>query len=131
MIVVDSDVLIDSLRGREPAAGRIALELKTGYLSTTAVNAFELLSGAKNEQERGKVELLLAALTIIPLDERSSRTAAAIRRELEARGQKIGMADYLVAGICLERSAVLLTRNRDHFERIPGLTLGRLTPSGS
>lgn len=127
MIIADSDILIDSLRGREPAASRVALELKTGYLATTVVNTFELLSGAKSEQERGKVEQLLAALTIIPLDERAARTAAAIRRRLEVQGQKIGMADYLIAGICLDRSAVLLTRNREHFERVPGLTLGRLT----
>jgi len=127
MIVADSDILIDSLRGREPAAARIALELSTGALATTAVNAFELLSGAKSERERGKVEQLLAALTIIPLDERAARTAAAVRRELEARGEKIGMADYLIAAICLDRSAILLTRNREHFRRVPGLSLGNLT----
>ncbi len=33
------------------------------------------------------------------------------------------MADYLIAGICLSRNAMLLTRNRAHFERIPGLHL--------
>ena len=37
------------------------------------------------------------------------------------------MADYLIAGICLERGAILLTRNLDHFERVDGLKLGRLT----
>jgi tRNA(fMet)-specific endonuclease VapC len=127
MIIADSDVLIDSLRGREPAAARIALELRTGYLATTVVNVFELLSGAKTEKERAKVEQLLAALTIIPINDRSAQTAAAIRRDLESRGEGIGMADYLIGGICLDRSAILLTRNRDHFERIPGLKLGRLT----
>jgi len=127
MIVADSDVLIDSLRGRQPAAGRVALELRTGSLATTVVNAFELLSGAKSAKERHKVETLLAALAILPLDERSARTAAAIRRQLEAQGETIGMADYLIAGICLERSAILLTRNRGHFERVPGLSLGDWT----
>ena len=34
------------------------------------------------------------------------------------------MADYLIAGICLDRNAILLTRNRDHFERVQGLSLG-------
>jgi predicted nucleic acid-binding protein len=31
------------------------------------------------------------------------------------------MADYLIAGVCLARSAGLLSRYRAHFERIPGL----------
>ena len=126
MIVADSDILIDGLRGREPAAGRVALELRTGALATTVVNAFELLSGAKTDQERKKVETLLAALTILPVNERAARAAAGVRRELESKGQGIGMADYLIAGVCLERSAILLSRNQDHFKRVPNLTLGRI-----
>jgi tRNA(fMet)-specific endonuclease VapC len=60
---------------------------------------------------------------VLPLDEPAGRRAARVRRDLEARGQPIGMADYLIAGICLERGASLLTRNRRYFGRVPGLTL--------
>jgi predicted nucleic acid-binding protein len=31
----------------------------------------------------------------------------------------------MIAGTCLAHSAILLTRNRRHFERVPGLALGR------
>ena len=44
-----------------------------------------------------------------------------LRRELEGRGTTIAMSDYLIAGICRARSLPLLTRNRSHFERVPGL----------
>ncbi len=126
MIIVDSDVLIDGLRGREPAAGRIAAEINAGTLVTTIISVFELLSGAKTQKERTKVETLLAAAAILPLDVGAAKSSAAIRRELEAKGEKIGMADYLIAGICLEQSASLLTRNLSHFRRIPGLSLDQL-----
>lgn len=129
MIIADSDILIDGLRGREPAASRIALELKKGSLATTVVNAFELLGSAKTESELKKVESLLAALTVIPMNNRAAQTAAQVRRKLESEGRGIGMADYLIAGICLERSAVLLTRNLAHFQRVSGLTLGNLNPT--
>ena len=33
------------------------------------------------------------------------------------------LADCLIAGICIARSAALLTRNVSHFARIPGLAL--------
>ncbi|MEE8043159.1 MAG: type II toxin-antitoxin system VapC family toxin, partial [Pseudomonadales bacterium] len=79
------------------------------------------LSGAKSRRSRDSVEKLLKAVRILPLDEESGATAAAIRRELEGRGTTIGMADYLIAGICRARSLPLLTRNRSHFERVPGL----------
>ena len=48
---------------------------------------------------------------------------------MEASGEGIGMADYLIEGICLARDAVLLTRSRKHFEKVPGLALGFVTDS--
>jgi predicted nucleic acid-binding protein len=36
----------------------------------------------------------------------------------------IGMADYLIAGVCLAHGATLLTRNLDHFRRVPELLIG-------
>ncbi len=124
MIVADSDVLIDALRGREPFDHRISEALTAGSLATTAITAFELLSGAKTETALTKVRHLLAPLEILPFDEAASSAAAEARRNLEARGKTIGTADYLIAGVCLSRSMALLTRNRRHFERIPGLVLG-------
>ena len=126
MIVADSDVLIDALRGREPARGRIAQELEKGSLATTSVSVFELLSGARSATAKTKVRRLLDAVLILPLDEGASELAAEVREKLEAKGYSIGMADYLIAGICLYRSTILLTRNRSHFERVPDLTLGTL-----
>jgi predicted nucleic acid-binding protein len=38
----------------------------------------------------------------------------------------IGMADSLIAGIGMTHHGVLLTRNRRHFEGVPGLPLGRM-----
>mgnify|MGYP001584394262 CR=1 FL=1 len=124
MMIADSDILIDALRGRDPAQRRIALELRTGRLATTAINVFELLSGARSEVEREKVERLVGALTILPIDDEASRRAAAVRRDLEAKGLPIGMADYLIAGVCLARGGILLPRNRTHFERVAELRLG-------
>jgi tRNA(fMet)-specific endonuclease VapC len=126
MIVADSDVLIDFLRGREPGHQRIQLELRTGRLATTSINAFELLSGAAATKEHTKVSTLLNAVKVLPLEERAADLAAGVRRNLEAGGNGIGMADYLIAGVCLAHNATLLTRNRDHFSRVPDLQIGGL-----
>ena len=124
MMIADSDVLIDFLRDRSPWAGRIELEIETGHLATTAINSFELLSGAKSDAEQAKVSRLLAALTVLGLTSAASERAAEVRRLLESQGQGIGMADYLIAGVCLANGGVLLTRNQDHFSRVPDLKLG-------
>lgn len=126
MIVADTDVLIDYLRGSAPVADRIALELSRG-LTTTAVSAFELWAGSRGTavSERA-VETLLAALKVVPLDAVSARTAARIRGECQSEGRMLPMADALIAGICVELDAILLTRNRKHFEGIPRLALGTI-----
>jgi predicted nucleic acid-binding protein len=124
VIVADTDVLIDALHRREPAASQVARELRTGQLTVTAVTVFELQSGAKSDHARQQIERLLAAMRVLAFDDAAAASAAEIRRTLEGQGTPIGMADYLIAGICLSRSAVLLTRNRNHFERVPGLQLG-------
>jgi predicted nucleic acid-binding protein len=126
MIVADSDVLIDFLEGRAPAANRIALELDRGQLRTTVITRFELLAGAKTARQLKHVGELLAALPCLPLDEPAADAAAEIRRTLERDGVGIGMADSLIAGIVVTHHGVLLTRNRRHFERVGGLSLGRL-----
>jgi tRNA(fMet)-specific endonuclease VapC len=123
MTVVDTDVLIDALQGREPALVTVSHGLRTGGLATTTITQFELLSGAPTQKSRQAVETLLAALPVFDFDETAASAAAVVRLELEASGQPIGMADYLIAGICLARSASLLTRNRAHFRRVPGLRL--------
>jgi predicted nucleic acid-binding protein len=66
-------------------------------------------------------------MTILPLTTESARLAGQLRRELRARQADIGVADSLVAGICSSERALLLTGNREHFERAAGLGLGTLT----
>jgi tRNA(fMet)-specific endonuclease VapC len=123
VIVADTDVLIDALHGREPVADHVRRALQSARLATTTITVFELMSGARSESARAKIERLLAAITVLRFDETAARSASEVRRALEGKGTPIGMADYLIAGVCLSRSAVLLTRNRAHFERVPGLQL--------
>lgn len=126
MIVADSDVLIDFLGGREPAAGRVTREIESGNLWTTVITRFELLSGARGSREVRIVSELLDSIKIAPLDVSAADRAALVRRILERKGVGIGMADSLIAGIALHIGAVLLTRNRRHFERVEGLDVAQL-----
>jgi tRNA(fMet)-specific endonuclease VapC len=122
LFIADTDVMIDFLRGAGEAE-RISIELDTGRLCVTAVTAFELWAGAKSPQQAAMVEALLAALTILPLNDSSARRAGDVYRELAGSGTAIGMADSLIAGIALDHGAILITRNRKHYQRVPGLRL--------
>lgn len=123
MILADTDVLIDFLAGVGPAAGCVAEFIRTDQLQTSAINCFELLSGAGEGKRSDRVRRLAAMLPVLPLERKAAECAAAVRRELERKGCPIGMGDSLIAGIALANELPLLTRNRKHFERIEGLRL--------
>jgi predicted nucleic acid-binding protein len=122
MTIADTDVLIDYLAGKGEADAVERL-LRHGALRTTVISRFELLSGAKNAKQLARLVQLLEAVPSLGLDDAAADAASEIRRSLERSGNPIGMADSLIAGIVTANGGTLLTRNRRHFERIPGMKL--------
>ncbi len=123
MIVADSDVLIDFLRGRGDGARRVELALRSGSFATTAITAFQIRSGARTEKQRKSVDTLLEAMTILPFGPEEARIAAELRLQVEEQGLPIGMADYMIAATCIATDSILLTRNLKDFARVKGLRL--------
>lgn len=120
-LVLDSDVLIDLLAGREPAGTLIPNLLEMDLAGTTAVTVYELYSGAARPSDRRDLDEFLATLVILPLDARSARRAGAVDLSLRSKGRPINPGDNLIAGICLANDLALVTRNVSHFRRVPGL----------
>jgi len=122
MTVADTDVLIDYLAGKGEAEA-VEFWLQRGALRTTVITRFELLSGASAPKQKARIIQLLEAIPSLVLDDNAADAASEIRRSLEQAGSSIGMADSLVAGIVTSAGGAMLTRNRKHFERVPGLRL--------
>ena len=122
MTIADTDVLIDYLAGKGEADAVEGL-LRRGTLRTTVITRFELLSGARNAKQLARLVQLLEAIPSLELDDAAADSASEIRGFLEGSGNAIGMADTLIAGIVTSNGGTLLTRNRRHFERVPGISL--------
>lgn len=122
MTIADTDVLIDYLAGKGEA-NAVEQLLSRGALRTTVISRFELLSGARTAKQLARLTQLLGAVPSLALDDAAADAASEIRRTLERSGNPIGMADSLIAGIVLSNGGILLTRNRRHFERVPGIRL--------
>ncbi len=123
MILADTDVLIDYLAGVPAVKAQVQGYIEADQLQTSAVTCFELLSGARQGKRGDVVRALLTGIVVLPLHRKAAERAAELRRELDGSGQPIGMADSLIAGIALAQGLHLFTRNRKHFERVPGLNL--------
>ena len=125
LVVVDTDLLIDPLRGRGGGVAVVQDLLRARRLRLTAVTAFEMRLGTDFLARRGEILRLFRSRTV-PLDLPSALRGGEVAATLRRRGQDIGMADCLQAGICLRHDLPLATRNRRHFERVAGLLLADL-----
>ncbi len=120
--VLDSDVLIDYLRGVDPGRALVRRLRATLAFRVTAISAFELALGRGYARDPASADTLLAAPCLMLTREAGIR-AGAVQRELRAAGAGIDMRDAMQAGICLEAGLPLVTRNVRHFARVPGLQI--------
>lgn len=134
MYLLDTDTLTYLHAGHRQVVSRLQ-QAGTPNVATTIVTKIEILRGRMdavlkaadgskllhNQQLFLRSEQLLAELIIVPF----SQPAAAIFERLiqAATLQKVGRADLLIASIVLAHRATLVTRNRRHFEKVPGLQL--------
>jgi tRNA(fMet)-specific endonuclease VapC len=118
--VLDSDILIDYLRGKGPGRALVRSVSNSLAFRITAVTAFELALGRDYAHHPAPADALLAA-PCLTLTRDAALRAGGLLRELRAAGAGIEIRDAMQAGICLHAQAPLVTRNVRHFARVPGL----------
>jgi predicted nucleic acid-binding protein len=120
-ILVDTDILIDHLRGHQPASDFLRRVFAGEYSGQISVlTEMEVLAGARpTEGESELVESLLSRFSSIPVSSSLSRRAGQLLREYRSKG--LTPVDAIIASTCLELRAVLVTRNARHFNIIQGL----------
>jgi tRNA(fMet)-specific endonuclease VapC len=125
--ILDSDHCVAILRGRLDLTSK---SLPDEELATTAISVGELAHGAAKSQSAtnnlARLDVLLAALIVLPFDEWSARRFGWLKADLETRGEMLSDLDLQIASIALERESLLLTHNTKHFSRLvdlAGLTL--------
>jgi len=122
--ILDSDHCVALLRGRLDLREHVSLDQELGV---TAISVGELVHGvhksARVQENLARWSVLLAALTVLPYDERAARCFGRIKAELERAGSRLSDLDLQIASIALECSAPLVTHNQRHFRRIPELVL--------
>ena len=126
-ICLDTNVIIDILRGDQETVNKINELERSNMLATTFINLFELYSGvflsSKKEENFNKIENFLPKLILINLSHLSTLIGGQIKANLKTRGQIVESRDLLIASITIAEGFALLTKNKKHFENIPGLKL--------
>lgn len=122
--LLDTNILSDLVRYPQGAVAERIEKEGEDSVCTSIVAAAELRYGAvKSGSPRlaNRVDLLLSALEILPLEAPADRHYAELRHHLARQGTLIGPNDLLIAAHALATSLTVVTANVGEFSRVPGL----------
>ncbi len=122
--VLDTDVVIDLLRGRAVVRDRLAAQSPQD-VAVTAITVAELRYGALASSEparnSGEVERFLEQIRVLAFGRRAAVAHARLRFQL--RAAPIGPHDLLIAATVVASDAVLVSSNTREYSRVTELRL--------
>ncbi|ODS30667.1 MAG: hypothetical protein SCARUB_04210 [Candidatus Scalindua rubra] len=118
-LLVDTDIIIDYLKGIKPA--KEIFRNKNIDIYCSILSKKELLSkpGLK-DSERRRITKLMFQLKVLKIDENINRKYMLL---IKKYGNQNLIVDYLIAATAWAKNFPLLTRNRKHFEFIKEIKL--------
>lgn len=117
MMLLDTDVLIDFLRGKPEARDFLAGLPRD--VAVSAVTVAELHVGVREGDERLALDTLLGTFRILPLDEEAARRGGLLRRDF-GKSHGVGLNDALIAATALRHALPLATLNAKHYPMLEG-----------
>ncbi len=112
--LLDSDVVIWHLRGRESVVQRVIDLSERGRLGLSVITRAEVIQGMR-EPEREDTYGFLDACETLPVDRAAADRAGELVRVYRARGVTIDLPDALIGATALESEIPLYTCNPRHF----------------
>ena len=123
-ILIDSDILIDYLRGVPNIVAHLQqLDAFGDRLCTCDIVIAEVESGLSPTQS-SVARLLMTSLIVLERNVAASRQAGRWRYDYARKGTTLSTPDALIAATAFSHGAGILTRNASHFP-MPELTVLR------
>ncbi len=132
MRLFDTTFLVD-LVNKDPGSGKLAekVEEERTFKAISVITVYEYLRGihyvySATKQLFEKLESAekeLDAFQVIPFTDEIARQSAQLQASLERKGEMMGINDLYIASTALSLKLALVTRNLEHFRRVPGLKI--------
>jgi tRNA(fMet)-specific endonuclease VapC len=120
--MLDTDIASYIIKRRPPAVEAKLSGIEPSRVCVSAITSAELLYGLKQLPATHKLHIavrrFLKIVRVLPWDAEAAGFYAEIRHRLASAGQLIGELDMMIAAHSLAATAVLVTNNTRHFERI-------------
>jgi len=111
-ILIDTDILIDYLRGIATAVAFVEEHSAEAHIS--AINVAELYQGVRQGTEQVKLAKTLSSMTCLPITSETAELAGLFSRDFRP-SHGCGLADCLVAATAQLHGLKLATLNSKHF----------------
>ncbi len=112
--LLDSDVLVWFLRGREDTVALLRELKKSAVPGYSALSVLEVMGWVKKHEEKETQEFL-QSLELCPFDGKAAFLAAHYLREYRAKGKTLDPVDAGVAATCVVNNLTLVTYNIKDF----------------
>ena len=121
MILIDTSVLVDHLRGHGPARQALRAAADAGeHLACSVVTKVEVLAGMRPSEEDATRELF-RALDWVGVDDEIAEHAGRLANRFLPSHPGVDPVDYIIAATADRLEAPLWTRNLKHFPMFPDL----------
>lgn len=130
LVVIDSDIVIDHLRGHYLLESMFELTFQKQikiYLPSAVYTEINSGKETKQTEKLEIVKVLLARFEFVPADEKISQIAGFLLRDYH----HLNLGDAIVAATCLSLDAKLATRNKKDFTGIDGLRFFKINRNSS
>ena len=122
MIIVDTDILIDSARCIDEAVNYLQQIENKSSLAVSAVTQMELIIGCRNKKELKSLEHFLKRFEIISLNEQISDTAADLLKTYRL-SHGLVIPDALIAATAIATDTQMVSKNKKDYRFIKNLKL--------
>jgi tRNA(fMet)-specific endonuclease VapC len=122
--LLDTNILTDLVKNPGGRVRQRIAQVGEENICTSIVVACELRFGARKKNApvlTARIDSLLQAMEVLPLDGDVDRMYAEVRTMLEASGRPSGANDLLIAAHALNEDCILVTNNVSEFVHVTDL----------
>ena len=120
-ILLDTDVLIDFLRGHDKAVSFVNANLDRIILSSIVVaELYAGVRGGKGDAEQVVLENFLSLFRVVPISGDVAKLGGLYKRDY-GRSHGVGLADAIVAATATLEDAELKTLNVKHYPMLQNI----------
>lgn len=121
-LLLDTTVLVDYLRDKDVAVKYLEEIGADDHLLISVITVAELYAGVRGAKEMARLESLLAAFDIVPVNRAIAEKGGLYRRDY-GPSHGTGLADALIAASAAASLATLVTLNKRHFVMLDKVTV--------